>query len=425
MKKLKAWLALKLRAPKPRLAIGVGPCTLASVKSLAIVEQACRNAVPDIPIIYGGPLASIVGLEWFFFEHLHAYAVIPGDGEIVLSDLLAALKCGKRSEVKGASYGPSHQFVPNLVKNLDMIPFPARDLFDNSLYFPSTRRDLFVSPCASVVCSRGCPYNCGFCCSSVIRTGCQSKRSLVNIGAEIQVLAEEMGVRSIVFYDDCAFSNQTSLNEDVVRFSDMIKRVGKGAVWQIEMRPDVANQLNEDSIKAFFEGGCRQINLGIEKGTLRALLSIDKCLLPEQTMEACKRIRLAAPGLRIAGTFIIGGPSETYEEAMETVRFSMGLELTFAHFYPLEIYPGTRLYQKKFGADMRVWLDRVLQESVFTGSLVYEDILGKETLAELICKAYRTFYRREEWVRLAQQLLGTRFSNVLPIVTAWGENPRW
>jgi hypothetical protein len=99
--------------------------------------------------------------------------------------------------------------------------------------------------------------------------------------------------------------------------------------------------------------------------------------------------------------------------------------LAFAHFYPLEIYPGTRLYEKKFGTDMRIWLDRIFQESVFTGSLVYEDILERDVLAELICKAYRIFYGRKEWIALAKRLLGTHFTTVFPIVMAWGENPRW
>ena len=419
------WLMLKLREISPSLAIGVGPCTLASVKSAISIGKVCKKVLPNVPIIYGGPLASIPGLEWFFFEYLNAYAVIPGDGEVVLSNLLMELRSGKKRQIEGVSYVSTQKFAPNFVKDLEMLPFPARDLFDGSLYFLSTRRDLFVSPFASVVCSRGCPHSCGFCSASVIRNGFQSKRSLRSISEEIRMLTFDMGIRSIVFYDDCSFSNASTANEEMTEFSKIMRNTGKGAVWQIEMRPDIANSLDETSIKAMYESGCRQINLGIEKGTLKGLRSIEKALQPEQSVEACKRIRLTAPNLRLAGTFILGGPGETHNEAVETIEYSKNLGLLFAHFYPLEIYPGTRLYQKKFGSDMHAWLDLIPRDTVFSGSIIYEDLLRKEDIAVLTCKAYRAFYRRKEWVSLGKKLLGSHFETVHSAAFSWGENPRW
>jgi len=423
--RMENWLMGKLREISPSLAVGVGPCTLASVKSIIAIEKVCKRALPNVPIVYGGPLASIPGLEWFFFEYLDAYAVIPGDGEIVLADLLTELRSGKKRQVEGVSYASTQKFAPNFVKDLEMLPFPARDLFDGSLYFLSTRRDLFVSPFACVVCSRGCPHSCGFCSASVIRNGLQSKRSLRSISEEIQMLTFDMGIRCIVFYDDCSFSNASTANEEMTEFSNTMRAVGKGVVWQIEMRPDIANSLDESSIKAMYESGCRQINLGIEKGTLKGLRSIEKALQPEQSVEACKRIRSTAPNLRLAGTFILGGPGETYEEAVETIEYSKNLGLLFAHFYPLEIYPGTRLYQRKFGSDMRAWLDLILRDTVFAGSIVYEDLLGKEDIAELTCKAYRAFYRRKEWINLGKKSLGSHFETVRTTAFSWGDNPRW
>ncbi|MCJ7633961.1 radical SAM protein, partial [Candidatus Bathyarchaeota archaeon] len=234
-----------------------------------------------------------------------------------------------------------------------------------------------------------------------------------------------MGVKSIVFYDDCSFSDMSTVNEEMNEFSKMMSDAGRGAVWQIEMRPDIANSLDENSIAAMYKSGCRQINLGIEKGTLKGLGSIEKALQPEQAVEACKKIKTVAPSLRLAGTFILGGPGETYQDAVETIEYSRNLGLLFAHFYPLEIYPGTRLYQKAFGSDMRAWLDLILRDTVFEGSIVYEDLLGKEDIAELTCKAYRAFYRRKEWVSLGKMLLGSHFETVSSVTFSWGENPRW
>lgn len=425
LKNMKQWLTQKLSEIKPQLAVGIGPCTLSSVKSVITIEQVCRTVLPGIPIIYGGPLASIQGLEWFFFEYLHANAVIPGDAELVLSNLLTALKSTQKSQVKGVSYSSDHKFIPNIIKNLNMLPFPARDLFDDSHYFLSIRRDLFLYPFASLMCSRGCPHDCGFCSSSILRNRIQSRRSLENVSQEIEMLTKNMDVKSIVFFDDCSFSNQSRINEEITEFSEMIEKAGKKIVWQIEMRPDVASSLNETAIKSMCKSGCRQINMGMEKGTLNGLQSIEKTLQPEHSVEACKRIRSVSPRIRLAGTFILGGPGETYKEAMQTVDFSRDLGLLFAHFYPLEVYPGTRLYEQKYGSDMRAWLPLVLQDSVFKGSLIFEDLLERGDLAELTCEAYRAFYRRKNWISLGKRLLGSHFEKVSSRVFSWGENTRW
>jgi radical SAM superfamily enzyme YgiQ (UPF0313 family) len=421
--KLEVFLLRKLKVIKPNLAIGIGPCTLASVPSLPVIEDVCNKLFPNTPIIYGGPLASIPGLEWFFFEYLHAFAVIPGDAEIVLFNLLSAIRNKENIYIDGVYYDPDRRFVPNIIENLDELPFPARDLFEPNLYYPSIRRNLFIFPFTNMICSRGCLFNCGFCASSTMRKGIQTKRSLENISEEIRTL-KAMGIKSIIFFDDTFFSNGSTINEEISDFSKIIYRISPNMFWQIEMRPDVACLLEKTTIKTMYRAGCRQVNLGIEKGTEKGLKSIGKSLRPEHSVEACKRIREATPKLRLAGTFIIGGPQETYDEAIETIEFSTNLGLLFAHFYPLEIYPGTRLYQQKCGSDMAVWLEKILSESTFRGSFIYEDVLSKKDLIELIIKAYRKFYRRKEWTILARKYLGSKFDFVNSIVFSWGERIR-
>lgn len=426
MKKLQTWLLNKLSKIKPKLAIGIGPCTISAVQSIAVIEQTCLEVFPDIPIIYGGPLASVPGLEWFFFERLHATAVIPGDAELVLADLLTSFSFKENTHVEGVFFDSTQKFVPNISTNLDNIPFPARDLFNRKHYYPSIKRNLFVFPFATMVCSRGCPFNCGFCASPIIRNHTQTKRSLENVSHEIRILTRDMGTRSIIYYDDGFFSKESSVNEEIVAFSEAIEATSPSVVWQVEMRPDVASFLAESTIKIMYRSGCRQINLGIEKGTEKGLRSLEKNLHPDHAVEACRKIREAAPKLRLTGTFILGGPGETYEEAVETIDFSKRLNLLFAHFYPLEIYPGTRLYQQEFGSDMRVWLERIIHEPLFVGSLVYEDCLDKDDLIELIRHAYRTFYGRKDWINLAQKLLGNNFRDVSSVVSSWGKGTsRW
>lgn len=425
LEKMKVWLAQKILEIKPTLAIGIGPTTLASVKSVEAIDEICKKVAPTTPIVYGGPLASIPGIEWFFFDHLNAFAVVPGDAEFAFYNLLQALKSSQKSHVEGVFYNGADRISPNIIKDLEQLPFPARDLFENGAYFPSVRRDLFASPFASILCSRGCPYKCSYCSSSIIRNGYKSVRSLDNISKEIRTLKKSSDLKSIIFYDDCSFSDESKVNLEVQNFAKMIKNTGNDIVWQIEMRTNIANSLTHESVKVMFDSGCRQINLGIEKGSSKGLKLMGKNISPEQAIEACYNIKTAAPKMRLAGTFIIGGPNETNDEAIETIEFSKKLGLLFAHFYPLEIYPGTDMYYKKFGSDMHIWLDLIQQDTTFSGSLIYEDVLKKREILNLICEAYRSFYRRKDWTLLAKQLLGIHFDEITSSVNTWGESPRW
>jgi len=425
LRRIEKWLLQKLAVFRPRLAIGIGPITMCSVPSTIIVEKVCRRLFPKTPIVYGGPLASTPGLEWFFFEYLHATAVIPGDAEIAFTRFLQSLASHGQIRVEGISYSSQQKFVPNVIENLDELPIPARHLFPQSAYFLSTRRDLFEPPFATMMCSRGCVFNCGFCSSTTIRRGVQTKRSLGSIAKELEVLVNKTGVKSIVFFDDTYFSNSKEANEDVQKFSQMVRAVSEEIVWQIEMRPDIACTLETKTIFGMFDSGCRQINLGIEKGSSEGLVSIGKKIDAQDSVEACTRITKAAPNLRLAGTFILGGPGETYEEALHIIEFSTNLGLLFAHFSPLEIYPGTELFREKFGDDTRAWLGSVLDEQTFVGSIIFEDNLKKNDLVDLICRGYRTFYRRKEWENQAKTLLGKNYQEVRKTVFKWGETLRW
>ena len=88
---LKQWLENELLKDPPRLAFGIGPCTTSAVKGIKAVSEVINGTLPKIPIIYGGPLASIPGQQQLFFDHFFATAVVAGDGELIICDILNAL----------------------------------------------------------------------------------------------------------------------------------------------------------------------------------------------------------------------------------------------------------------------------------------------------------------------------------------------
>lgn len=71
------------------------------------------------------------------------------------------------------------------------------------------------------------------------------------------------------------------------------------------------------------------------------------------------------------------------------------VNLDFAHYNPLFVYPGTPLYKEYFTNDIseRKWVDYLLKDSWPWGEIVYEnENLSREMILNLTEKAYERFY---------------------------------
>ena len=410
-----------VRSNNPKYAFGIGPCMTSNAKGTIAIAQLCRKISPDIPLIFGGPLASTTGQEWFFFDQLHATAVIQGDGEIPLEKCLHSLKARENlDEIEGVITNINKKTTESCIKNLDSLPFPARNLFPLDLYTLSIRRDLYKYPFATIMGTRGCPNNCPFCVTGALSKGKHRRRSMENIGMEISQISKQYGIRQIVFYDDQLFPNTSTINEDVLAFCNMMNKKGFGILWQVEFRPDVALYLEDKTIKYMYNSHCRQINFGIEKGYEKGMKFFGKKCHPEEVKELCKRIRKVNTNMRLTSTFILGGKFETKDLIMKTIEYSKQLSLLFAHYYPLELYPGTVFYQDTYGKNSRQWYNLILKKDNLACEIIYENKeITKKDLYNYIQYAYSSFYDRKDWLKLAKKQLGKAFDTILPIILNW------
>ena len=419
-------LSQELSAPMPRLAIGIGPCTTSSARSIKAISEVCKAVCPGVPLVYGGPLASIPGQEELFFEEFSASALVPGDGEYAVCSLLTALQRNVPLEtVKEIMTPGSTAMSCNVVEDLDALPFPYRKTHKGKRgYRLSVRRDLFLPPFATVVASRGCPYRCPFCMSGLLRNGRYHRRSLSNVIGEIVHLQSQHNVRTVVFYDDTFFPSSNNLSADVQSVVQSFETLTEPICWEIEMRPDILIALEPNLAKQLFQIGCRQINVGIEKGWYKGRKSMGKTVPSEEICIAIEKIRKAVPSMRVTGTFILGGPEETKETIHETVDFAVSLGLLFAHFYPLEVYPGTALFEQTFpGVDPLWWYEQVMKDDLPWGEIVYEaGSLDRGELLRCVADAYKRFYRRAGWHDQAQSQLGKHYDDIAPVIAIWQDD---
>jgi hypothetical protein len=143
--------------------------------------------------------------------------------------------------------------------------------------------------------------------------------------------------------------------------------------------------------------------MGIEKGQASAMDAIRKRLTPDIAESAVDRV--VQSGIRAAGTFILGGPDEGPEDLEATIDFATGLDLDFAHFNPLALYPGTSLFDQVYpGAD---WLElcRDVDLAPFGDILWRSQELPLERVIEAVDSAYDRFYATSRLVNVARRAL--------------------
>ena len=310
-----------------------------------IVRRA-KLADPELLTVAGGTHPSFLPERCLQSSELDF--IIRGEGEIPLLGLLEAVNAGKSlGEVPGLHWRENGNLRrnpdPAFIENLDDLPLPARDLFPIERYFEINlpmqgliryRRNL------SVFTSRGCPYRCAF-CSSTIHWGSRLRnRSVESVLAELQHLKERYGLREIKFEDD-------NLTYDL----DRAKQLFRGMIErQLNLAWNTPNgiaawRLDEEVLELMKRSGCYELTLAVESGDPEVLKNlIQKPLRLEQAREAARRVR--ACGIETSGYFIFGFPGETKAQIQRTFDFARELKLDRYYFFLFTPLPGTRLAQQ-------------------------------------------------------------------------------
>jgi len=320
---------------------------LSMVKPALDIAEALRNKVELL--VAGGPMPSAYPVKFLNMFDL----VVQGEGEETMLEVMREVDGGMRFErVKGVHIsnrfmkqametlsvnGGGHLFTGQrpLIKNLDNLPFPARDLYDNSLYKQYYMQN-FKYTMTSAIASRGCPFSCDFCWrpdyGRFYRT-----RSPENIADEMEEVVGKYGYQRIWFADELFIANK----RHVIRLCQEIISRKIDVLWECLARADL---MDAEVAKMMRKAGCHKIIFGLEAGDDRTLKLMNKQLTVAQSKKAVHTAVKA--GIKVGAFFILGYPGETNETMLKTIKLASSLPLDYFSMtvpYPL---PGTKLYEK-------------------------------------------------------------------------------
>ncbi len=364
--------------------VGITSTTSMIPDAYAIAKMAKRYN-ENVKIVMGGPHVTFLP-ERTFQECPYIDFIVRGEGELTFRELIDSLERDRDpSNILGLSINLRDKVRNNpprpLIKDIDTIPMPSYDLLPMEKYQANGVRF------GTVMTSRGCPFNCAFCSSSLQFGKRWRGHSDSRVIEELKHLHEKYRIREIEFLDDTFTLNK----HRAIRIARRIVKEGLDISWSASSRVDT---FTEEVAEAMKKSGCHTIYFGIESGSRKTLNFIGKGITPEQSISAVKKAKRHK--LRALGSFVIGFPEETKEDIKKTIKFSKKVGVDFAQFTIATPYPGTRLWKyasaKKLilTFDWRKYttLDPVMKLKNFTS----------QQITKLLQKAYVSFYLRPSFL---------------------------
>ncbi len=348
----------EIRAYAPSI-IGITSPFTTQVRQVKAVAALAKQYDARVPVVVGGPHPSIQPKQTLDCPDID-YAIV-GEGEY------AFLEFVRRWEAKADVTGiPGLAFrrdgvvtvnPPEIITDLDALPFPAYHLLPMGEYYEAARRvrasrsiSTYGKRWATLITSRGCPYQCVFCSIKPTMGYRWRARSPENVLAEMEYLIRTHQIRHFDIEDD-----NFSLNPD--RFSRILDLI-------IERKLDIewstpngimAQTLNEELIRKMKQSGCTRVVFAPESGDQEVVRKvIHKNIDLGRVEDAVRWARKY--GLKSECFFVLGCPGETIENMRATIAFARRLRRLGADdcgFFLATPFHGTELRRL---AEEKGWL---------------------------------------------------------------------
>lgn len=336
----------------------------------SLVKKVCR-----VPVVVGGVYATTNPEQVIQDENID-YVVI-GEGEYIFRNLLLfilGIKDQPPTEglcywVKGAVFNGGHA---GMIEDLDVLPLPDYTLIDLPSYATKAERRSVdgppAYPYARMFTSRGCPFHCVFCQVEKIQGRKFRGRSAENVLNEMEWLKRTYGIKGLIFDDDNMLFNR---KRAVEIFQGMID-LKLNLKWV--MIATAVFELDHELLQLMRDSGCCYIDVAVETGCERIMRDvIGKPVKLDQArlMIAYARIK----GIFVTANFILGFPTETWEEIRETIRVAEDIGADYLKIFTAIPLRNTRLwdlclethsFKEGFDPDKTKWSTGQIQTDEFT-----------------------------------------------------------
>lgn len=276
--------------------------------------------------------------------------------EPVLIGLLGCMATGLKKELQGAQksnvdfiIGPdNYRRLPEIIRSAG----GKQKIFDVTLSEFETYDDIYPRREAGVnawiAIMRGCNNFCSFCVVPYSR-GRERSRSLENIVQETERLVSE-GYPQVTLLGQ----NVNSYKSDDCDFAGLLRGVSRvPGLQRVRFTSPHPKDFPLSLLQVMKEEDtvCKHIHLPVQAGNDRILAAMRRTYSKAQYLDLVAQIREALPQVALTTDIIVGFPTETEEEFLDTVEVMDKVRFDSAFIFKYSERPGT-LAAKKYSDDV-------------------------------------------------------------------------
>lgn len=372
-------------------------CLSCYIWNLTYVEEICREikkVMPQIIIWIGGPEVSYDGVK--VLERLpEVDGVMKGEGEQTFCDLLHFYQektADGFQNMKGIVYREqTGQIVENewrKTMELSKVPFVYEnmELFEHKIIYYET--------------SRGCPFSCSYCLSSIDK--CLRFRDLELVKKELQFFIDHK-VPQVKFVDR-TFNCKHDHAMTVWRY---IKEHDNGITnFHFEVAADV---LKDDEIELISDmrPGLIQLEIGVQSTNIDTITEIHRKMDFKKVADIVTRIN-AGHNIHQHLDLIAGLPYEDLESFKQSFQDVYEVRPEQLQLGFLKVLKGSYMEKQKENYGL-VYKDTPPYEVLYTKWLPYEDVLVLKKVEEMV-EVYYNSSQFSNTLRLLEKEFDTAFA---------------
>ena len=376
-------------------------CYLWNIEYVEQLVAELGKIMPQTDIWLGGPEVSYHASH-MLEQFPQVYGIMRGEGEETFLELAEFYyynsgksleqceKVQRFKEIVGITFRDGEEIIETAdrsVMDLSKVPFVYEDL------------DVFKNKIIYYESSRGCPFSCSYCLSSIDK--CLRFRDLGLVKKELQFFIDHE-IPQVKFVDR-TFNCKHSHSMEIWSY---IKEHDKGKTnFHFEVAADLLNE-EELNLISTMRPGLIQLEIGVQSTNEQTIKEIHRTMKFSQVTEVVNRVH-AAKNIHQHLDLIAGLPFEGYNSFHKSFCDVYALRPEQLQLGFLKVLKGSYMEEKTKDYEL-LYQNRPPYEVLSTKWLPYSDVIRLKGLEEMV-EVYYNSRQFEHTMELLEQVFGDAF----------------